>query len=194
MTTNQKTRPIEIELLAIDLSTCNRCVGTLGNIEAAIETVRRELPGTELRVKKTVIASEKEAREREFLSSPTIRVDGRDIVLETKETKCDACTDLCGCDEGTECRVWNFEGKEYTEAPPALIVAALKRALAGGKAAERPAYPGVPENLKRFFAGKAAKAAQCCAPAQKESCCAPEEKGECCGEAKPGTCGCREPG
>lgn len=176
MTRNQKTRPVEIELLAIDLSTCNRCVGTLGNIEAAIETVRRELPGTELRVKKTLIASEKEAREREFLSSPTIRVDGRDIVLETKETKCDACTDLCGCDEGTECRVWNFEGQEYTEAPPALIVAALKRALAGGKAAERPAYPGVPENLKRFFEGKAAKAAQCC------------------GEAKPGTCGCREPG
>lgn len=172
MTTNQKTRPVEIELLAIDLSTCTRCVGTLGNIEAAIETVRRELPGTELRVKKTVIASEEQAREREFLSSPTIRVDGRDIVLETKETKCDSCTDLGGCDEGTECRVWTFEGKEYTEAPQALIVAALRRALAGGMAAERPAYPGVPGNLKRFFKGKEAKA------------------GRCCGDEKPGTCGC----
>ncbi|MDP3541893.1 MAG: DUF2703 domain-containing protein [Elusimicrobiota bacterium] len=185
MTANQKIRPIEIELLAIDLSTCTRCVGTLGSIEAAIESVRRDLPGTELRVKKTVIASEQQAREREFLSSPTIRVNGRDIVLETKESKCVSCTDLCGCDEGTECRVWTHEGKEYTEAPQALIVAALRRALAGGKGTERPAYPGVPENLKRFFKGKEAKAAQCCAP---------KEKAGCCGEAKPGSCGCREPG
>ena len=50
-----------------------------------------------------------------------------------------------------------------------------------------------PENLRRFFAGKAesepATAAACCPPAELATCCAPEEKASCCAPTAT-TCGC----
>jgi hypothetical protein len=52
----------------------------------------------------------------------------------------------------------------------------------------------LPENLERFFAGKAAAgpaAAACCSPAEQSSCCEAEDKAECCGTATGTACGCR---
>ena len=116
-------RILDVELLAIDLSTCTRCTGTLGNIEQAIDAVRRvtEPTGTSIRLRKTLVESEEQALQHRFVSSPTIRVNGRDIVFETQESRCDSCTDLCGCDEGTSCRIWNYQGEEHTEAPVGLV-------------------------------------------------------------------------
>ena len=186
---------VEVELLAIDLSSCTRCVGSLKNIETVIKTVEKELKASGARVKlvKTLIDSEKAARDHAFLSSPTIRVNGEDLTLDTVENKCDSCSDLCGCEGGTDCRIWRYKGKDYTEAPKEMIVEALRRALKGGAtAAKRPNYSGAPENLKRFFAGKNAKAASkpCCGPVEKKTCCAPFEKTSCCGDAGSGKCSC----
>jgi hypothetical protein len=194
-------RTIEIELLALDLDTCTRCVGTLSNIEQAIAAVRQvtEHTGTTIRVRKVVIASEEEACRHRFVSSPTIRVDGRDIVLETLESTCESCTDLCGCTEGTSCRVWRYQGEEHTEAPVGLVVEALLREIAGpvavgAAAGEAPAYE-LPANLRSFFAGKASRAAvtasACCAPSEQATCCEPAEKAVCCGGPEPAACGCR---
>lgn len=36
-------REINVELLALNLDTCNRCVGTLANIEKAIKKTARQL-------------------------------------------------------------------------------------------------------------------------------------------------------
>lgn len=186
-------RVIDVELLALDLGTCTRCLGTLENIEAAIETVRSvlEVTGTEVRLKKILIESEEQARQHRFVASPTIRINGRDITLEILESECDSCTDLCGCNEGTNCRVWRYQGQEHTEAPAGLVVEALLRQILGGDtevAPEPPDYEGVPENLRRFFAGKIAKelgeARSCCSPAELETCCKPAEKASCCGTAE----------
>jgi hypothetical protein len=57
----------------------------------------------------------------------------------------------------------------------------------------------LPENLERFFAGKAAALAApaaaersgCCSPAEQSSCCEAEDKAECCGTATGTGCGCR---
>ena len=81
-------------------------------------------------------------------------------------------------------------------------VEALLRALVGGtgspSAPARAAEPfAVPENLRRFFAGKRAKAATteaagastCCPPSELATCCAPEEKSGCCDPAA-SSCGC----
>ncbi len=197
-TTPPATRTLEVELLAIDLSTCTRCTGTLANIEAAIEAVRRvaEPTGTAIRLRKILVASEAEAQRHRFVSSPTVRVGGRDIVFDTLESRCDSCTDLCGCQEGTSCRVWHYQGQEFTEAPVGLVVEALLREIAGAPAAAAPigavAFE-VPENLRRFFAGKAerepATAGACCPPAELATCCAPEAKASCCAPAAT-SCGC----
>jgi len=191
-------RVIDVELLALDLATCTRCTGTLANIEAAIQAVRQvaEPTGTVIRLRKTVVGSAEAALRHRFVSSPTIRVGGRDIVFETLESRCDACTDLCGCAEGTRCRVWRYQGREFTEAPVGLVVEALLRELAGAQPAPgepEPADVHLPENLRRFFAGRAALGTAagdpCCPPTEQASCCAPEEKSACCAPAA-ATCGC----
>jgi hypothetical protein len=192
------TRVLDVELLALDLATCTRCTGTLANVEAAIDAVRRVAAptGTEIRLRKTVVDSAAAALRHRFVSSPTIRVGGRDIVFETVESRCDACTDLCGCDEGTSCRVWRYQGREFTEAPVGLVVEALLRELAGATSIPgepEPADVHLPENLRRFFAGRAALGAAagdpCCPPAEQASCCAPEAKATCCPPAA-ASCGC----
>jgi len=191
------TRTLEVELLAIDLSTCTRCTGTLANLEAAIEAVRQVAAptGTAIRLRKILVGSEAEARQHRFVTSPTVRVAGRDIAFDTLESRCDTCTDLCGCQEGTSCRIWRYQGQEFTEAPVGLVVEALLREIAGAPAAAAPTDAAgfeVPENLRRFFAGKAERepaAATCCPPAELASCCAPEEKASCCAPAAT-TCGC----
>src|SRR5688500_8430544 len=74
-------RTIDIELLALDLKTCTRCVGTLGNIETAVGTLRAALDatGTDVRLRKVLIESEEQARRHRFVSSPTVRINGRDV-------------------------------------------------------------------------------------------------------------------
>ncbi|MGH7628847.1 MAG: DUF2703 domain-containing protein [Gemmatimonadales bacterium] len=192
-------RVIEIELLALDLSSCTRCVGTLDNIERAIDTVRSvlEVTGARVNVRKLVIESEEQARQYRFVTSPTVRIDGKDLAFETLESRCDSCTDLCGCDEGTHCRVWRYQGKEYTEAPAGFIVEALLREIGGSDKAggDISLYEEVPENLRRFFTSKSAKqqagTESCCPSTDQETCCAPGEKAVCCGTSAPGACGCR---
>lgn len=190
---------IEVELLALDLSSCTRCVGTLENIERAIDTVRSvlEVTAIQVNVRKLVIESEEQARQYRFVTSPTVRINGKDIAFETLESKCDSCTDLCGCDQGTNCRVWRYQGKEYTEAPAGLIVEALLHEIGGSDRAGggTSVFEEVPENLRRFLTSKSAEqppgTESCCPSTDQETCCASGEKAVCCGTSEPGTCGCR---
>jgi hypothetical protein len=88
---------IDIELLALDLTTCSRCTGTLANIKRAIETIRPvlETTGRHVVLRTIVIESEPQARQHQFVTSPTVRVNGSDITFETLESRCEDCTDLC---------------------------------------------------------------------------------------------------
>lgn len=191
-------RVVEIELLALDLTSCARCVGTLDNIERAIDTVRPvlEATGAQVNVRSLVIESEEQARQYRFVTSPTVRINGKDIAFQTLESKCDSCTDLCGCDEGTTCRVWRYQGKEYTEAPVGLIVEALLHEIGGSGMAGggTSVYEEVPENLRRFFASQSARqpagTEACCPLTDQDTCCAPGEKAACCDTSEPTKCGC----
>ena len=188
-------RVIEIELLALDLTSCTRCVGTLQNIQRAIDTVRPvlEMTGAQVHVTTLVIASEEQARHHRFVTSPTVRIDGRDIDIGAAlESTCDSCTELCGCDEGTSCRVWRYQGEDHTEAPVGLVVESMLGELFRGgdtSGSDASVYPGVPENLQRFFKSRS-PARSCCPPTEQETCCDSTEKAECCNEAEPETCGC----
>jgi hypothetical protein len=194
-------RQIEIEFLHLDLDACTRCKGTDANLETALRILHEVLQtsGTDVSTRKVLVDSEETARKLKFLSSPTIRINGRDIALQFRETPCDSCAGACACDGGVDCRVWVYEGKGYAEAPVALIVNALLSQIYGTQSADRPAssHPfELSENLKHFFEAKAAKKAaeSCCTAEEKTSCCEPSGKSSCCASGEQvtaATCGCQ---
>lgn len=148
-------KKLVIDFLYLDLSVCERCQGAESNLDAAVDEVSQVLQaaGYETTVNKVNINSEELAIKHEFLSSPTIRVNGQDIALEVKESSCQSCGDLCGDD--VDCRVWTYEGQEHTEPPKGMIVNAILKYVYGGPqtdAAPKEKYL-MPENLKRFYAG-----------------------------------------
>lgn len=204
------SRTLRIDFLFLDLTTCTRCRGTGRSLDEALTAVADVLRAAsiEVEVNKVQVVSEEQARALRFESSPTIRVDGADIALELRESSCgsEACTD--GCGDQIACRVWVHRGQEYTEPPVAMIVDAILRHVYSATEPD-PAPPyRVPENLRRFFAGRTASSssvqlisdsrpseeatAACCAPAAQQTCCDVSAKQECCGANAAGqSCGCR---
>jgi hypothetical protein len=183
---------VRIDFLFLDLTTCDRCRGTDRNLESALEVVREvlEATGAAVEVRKTLVETVAQARGLRFVSSPTIRVNGRDLAFELKESACgcDACTD--GSGEPIACRDWTYRGEEYTEAPVGLIVDAILGEVYGG-AGRRATIPHdayeLPENLERFFA---AEGPGCGSAAEPESCCEPAANTDCCGPSTARGCDC----
>lgn len=156
----EPNKELTIDFLYLDLSVCERCQGTENSLDQAIHEVSGvlESAGYDISVKKVNIVSEEMAIELKFVSSPTIRINGRDIDLIGKESLCEECGDLCG--DQVECRVWVYNGREYNEPPKEMIVNAILREIYGnGMAVKEPETAGqeqayrLPENLKRFFDG-----------------------------------------
>lgn len=112
-----------------------------------------EALGTEVKVERIHVETEQRAGDVGLVSSPTIRVNGRDVSPDVRESECASCGELCG--QGVTCRTWTWQGESTTEPPKALLVDAIVRELYGlstGPVAERPRE--IPENLKRFFAAR----------------------------------------
>lgn len=149
-------KQILIDFLYLDLSVCERCQGAENNLDKAIDEVAEVLKaaGFEIVVNKININSKKLAIEHQFLSSPTIRVNGGDIALEVKETPCKECGDLCG-DSAVDCRVWVYEGVEYTEPPKSMIVNAILKEVYGESKVNfsKDVKYEIPKNLITFFEG-----------------------------------------
>jgi hypothetical protein len=191
------SQTIEVDFLYLDLTTCSRCRASNATLDAAVEIVRPVLDSvaTSIAVRTTLVESEEQARALGFVSSPTIKVNGRDIAGELIESSCPECGELCGCDGAVNCRVWDYRGERHTEAPTGLIVEAIfAEAGASGTARnEETPFMDVPENLKRFFAGTgvARDASSCCSTEEQATCCDPAEKAGCCGDTPDSYCGCR---
>lgn len=150
-TKDDKKRTV-IDLLYLDLSVCKRCQGTDTNFDYALADVSKvlEATGVEVVVNKVHILSEEQAKEYKFVSSPTIRVNGRDIQIEVKESLCESCGELCG--DNVDCRVWVYQGQEYTVPSKAMIIEAILKVVydSNYQNEEMQEYI-IPENLKRFF-------------------------------------------
>lgn len=157
---NLKKKQIIIDFLFLDLSVCTRWQDTDESLDQALSEISRvlEAAGNEVIVNKVNVNTEELAVAHKFVSSPTIRVNGYDIQMHVKESLCESCGDLCGDD--VDCRIWVYEGQEYTVPPKAMIIESILKAVYGG-------YQGVPvseqqyilpENLKRFYAAMKNKA------------------------------------
>lgn len=144
---------IVIDFLFLDVSVCTRCQGADTSLDEALSEVSRvlEATGVEVLVNKINVISEELAKQYQFISSPTIRLNGRDIQMDVKESLCESCGDLCG--DEVDCRVWVYQGKEYTVPPKAMIIEALLKEVYGGNDDEQqaPEY-SMPNNLKKFYA------------------------------------------
>ena len=151
----QEKKKILIDFLYLDLSVCERCQGAEKNLDEAIDEVSGVLKaaGFEITVNKINVTSKELAEKHQFISSPTIRINGKDIELEVRESACRDCGDLCG--EDVDCRVWVYDGIEYTEPPKALIVNAILKEVYGDQKTgpvKKEEYR-LPNNLQVFFNG-----------------------------------------
>lgn len=146
-----ETKDFVIDFLYLDLNVCSRCQGTDKVLDEAVSDVFGVLKaaGYDVVVNKINITTMELAIQHEFVSSPTIRVNGYDIDVDVKETLCESCGDLCG--DNVDCRVWTYKGVEYNTPPKALIVDALLREAYGSPV--RPAKTDyvLPHNLEVYF-------------------------------------------
>lgn len=152
----EEKNKIIIDFLYLDLNICNRCQGTDTGLEEAIADVAKllESVGVEIVINKIHVNSKEKAIQYRFITSPTIRVNGRDIQMEFKESLCESCGDLCG--DEVDCRVWVYKGKEYNVPPKAMIIDAILREVYGNtkkmsnNEVNKKSYQ-LPENLRKFF-------------------------------------------
>ncbi|MCX7614289.1 MAG: DUF2703 domain-containing protein [Clostridiales bacterium] len=150
---NTAKKKLLIDFLYLDLGICTRCQGTEKNLDEAVFEVSAVLKaaGYDVIVNKVHITSKELANRYRFVSSPTIRINGIDIDLELKETNCEECGDLCG--DTVDCRVWTYNGMEYTLPPKELIINAILKEVYSEKKAvkeDKNEYT-LPNNLEVFF-------------------------------------------
>lgn len=149
------SRTVNVDFLYLDLSQCGWCQETDSNLDNAVAKLSEvfKATGVVLKLNKIQVASEEQAEELGFATSPTIRVNGKDIQLDYKEAYCTSCSDLCAAD--VECRVWLYQGNEYTSPPEGLLMEAILREVYGSSnsCCSNQSKPVVPQNLKKFFRG-----------------------------------------
>ena len=164
---NEEIRVLNIELVVIDLTVCARCVPTGDQLDNAVRllTPVAEAMGIEMKYRAIVVQSEDEAKLHALLSSPTIRINGRDIAQDIRESVCESCGDLTDNDTVVDCREWHYRGKVYSSAPLAMLLEVIMDAMLriDNEPLVTPApLKELPENLKTYFANKKRGRNACC--------------------------------
>lgn len=156
---------LNIDLLAINLDICQRCVPTGGELRDAVSLLSpvADALGIELRHREIVVQTPEEAKEYALLSSPTIRINGRDVAQDIRESLCESCGDLTGNNTAVDCREWHYRGQVYYAAPLPLLIEAIMEAMLNIDTP--PSIPApleeLPENLQRYFRDKKAPSGCC---------------------------------
>jgi hypothetical protein len=160
-----KEKVVHVEYLYLDLTSCSRCIGTDRVLDEVVSklTPMLEMAGYAVTYSKMEIETEEMAKSYQFMSSPTIRVNGRDITLSVQESQCGCCSDISGTD--VDCRVFEYEGQSYEIPPKEMLTESIIAAVFTESACCAGANEyRLPENLKQFYAGKSKKCAN-------ENCC-----------------------
>lgn len=160
-------KTIVIEYLYLDLQTCDRCIGTDNILDGVVKTLvpALEIAGYKLEYKKIEMKTADFAQQYQFLSSPTIRVNGQDICTSVQENSCGCCSDISGTD--VDCRVFEHNGKTYEIPPAELLAESIFQAVFAPKVSSCSCSYEMPENLKSFFEGKTNKSKCTCG----DTCC-----------------------
>ena len=157
-----------VEYLYLDLQTCSRCIGTdnvLDEVMTALTPTLR-LAGFEAEYNKIEMETAELAEKYQFLSSPTIRVNGRDICASVKENSCGCCGEISGTD--VACRVFEYNGVTYEVPPKEMLAEGILRSMFGpNEGCGSGGGYALPKNLRDFFNGKKSRVPCSCG----ESCC-----------------------
>lgn len=148
-------KKVLVEYLYLDLQTCDRCIGTNGVLDEVMMTLTPalQLAGFKVEYNKIEIVTAELAKQYQFLSSPTIRVNGQDICQSVAENICGCCSEISGSD--VDCRVFEYNGKTYEIPPKELLAEVILKTLFGQVEVGRSCDGYVlPENLSAFFTGK----------------------------------------
>lgn len=155
-------KKIVVHYLYLDLQTCDRCIGTDSVLDEVMTTLTPalKLAGFDVEYSKIEMKTADIAKQYKFLSSPTIRVNGRDICKSVAENSCGCCSEISGTD--VDCRVFEYNKKTYEVPPKKMLAEAILRTVFGQS--EPDCSCGsfeLPENLKTFYAGKKSKSGCC---------------------------------
>lgn len=152
-------RSIRIDLFAIDLSSCARCVPTADILEEAIAVLKpaADILGIDIIYEARVVETREEALATGLVSSPTILINGRDVAGELRESVCESCGDIAGGEGPVDCREWLYKGETHCTPPEAMLVEAIMDEML--HVDSRPVLPVrriecLPANLEKFFASK----------------------------------------
>lgn len=157
-----------VEYLYLDLNTCERCVGTDDILDEVMATLTPaiEMAGYNVKYNKIKMDTQEIARQYQFVSSPTIRVNGHDICQSVAENSCGCCSEISGTD--VECRVFEYNGLVYEVPPKEMIAEAILTTvfISSDKFNYVSQEYELPQNLRMFFEGKKSKECSC-----KGNCC-----------------------
>jgi hypothetical protein len=152
---NQHRKHVLVEYLYLDLQVCDRCIGTeevLNEVLTKLSPVL-QLAGYEVEYQKTKMETAEIAQQYRFVSSPTIRVNGRDVCFNLQENPCNCCSGISG--SVVDCRVFEYEGQSYEVPPQEMLAEAILKAIFGSQGT--PCYPEcvyvLPQNLENFYKG-----------------------------------------
>lgn len=142
-----------VEYLYLDLKTCDRCMGVDQVLEQVLTVLQPalDLAGYAVDYRKCEMTTAEIAEQYRFESSPTIRVNGKDIFGTIQESACGCCGEIAGTE--VDCRVFMHNGRVYEVPTTEMITNAIITSLHSAPEPEDIPYK-LPENLRRFYAGK----------------------------------------
>ena len=121
---NPTGKVLEVDFLFLDKSVCEPCGGTEDALSKAIDLVKMPLNnmGIVTKVNKIHVLNNKIAIAEKFVTSPTIRVNGKDIDPAQTEDDCPSCGTLAGDNISVDCRTWHWQNEVFQSAPVGKIV------------------------------------------------------------------------
>lgn len=162
----ENRKKVTIDFLYLDLSTCERCMETETNLDDVVQELSAPCKtlGLEIVVNKVNVISQELAIKYKFESSPTIRVNGIDILGEVKENICEACCEISGNE--TWCRTFEHEGVTYNDPSKAMIMNGIFAVIYGNSPVEDLLVETskeyvMPENIKAFYEGVEKSSSSC---------------------------------
>ncbi len=124
---------IKIQLLYI--LDCPWCVQTKKLVKESLEEL-----GVKAEVEDILIDTDEKAKRYNFVGSPTVRINGKDIQEEVSKGQCLPCEELAERTKETAefvkqecvcgCRIYFYKGKQYPYPPKEMIKKAIKKTLA----------------------------------------------------------------